>query len=364
MSERLQTAEAFHELMELVKGLDASFDTGPAALSQEADRLDGYVWITSILRVALDAYLWADPLRPRFVDIVGPDKKWGGDNADAFYCLTAVDGRHRYRIRGRCGDACYLALTVYGGPRDGSYGAQRTVATLNDRDMTIDEDGGFEVWLSADPADRKHGDWIELAPDSLFVITRDYMNDPVAGTRAVWEIECLDEIPPPRPDDAELAARFCAVTRFLADQASFQPIPMPEPNRVQDPAPARAAFGWNAGDAVYAMGAFDLADDEALVLRGRSPECAFWNVCLWNPFLHSYDYRSERVTLNGSQCAYEPDGSWTLVVGPSDPGHPNWISTAGRRRGLIWFRWFLVEELPKPLDVTKRRLAEISGRGA
>ena len=55
----------------------------------------------------------------------------------------------------------------------------------------------------------------------------------------------------------------------------------------------------------------------------------------------------------------ERDGSWTLVVSPRDPGHPNWISTAGRRRGLLWFRWFLAAELPKPLEVAVVPLAQV-----
>ena len=44
--------------------------------------------------------------------------------------------------------------------------------------------------------------------------------------------------------------------------------------------------------------------------------------------------------------AYEPDGSWRIVVSDTDPGHPNWVSTAGRSSGLIWLRWFLPDETP------------------
>ena len=40
---------------------------------------------------------------------------------------------------------------------------------------------------------------------------------------------------------------------------------------------------------------------------------------------------------------YEPDGSWEIVIAPRDPGHPNWVSTAGHHRGWVWFRWFLPE---------------------
>ena len=81
-------------------------------------------------------------------------------------------------------------------------------------------------------------------------------------------------------------------------------------------------FGWAAGDAAYAMGSYELDEDEALVIEGRSPPCAFWNVCLWNQFLHTYDYAYERVTLNGDQAVYEPDGSWRLVVARRRPGPP------------------------------------------
>ena len=88
-------------------------------------------------------------------------------------------------------------------------------------------------------------------------------------------------------------------------------------------------YGWAAGDAAYAMGSFELADDEALVMQGRSPESAFWNLCLWNPFLHTYNYEYERVTINGGQVEYEDDGSWTVVIAHRDPGRPNWVSTQG-----------------------------------
>ena len=130
------------------------------------------------------------------------------------------------------------------------------------------------------------------------------------------------------------------------------PIPLGEPNTIAEPYPVPAkTYGWAAGDAAYAMGSFDLDDNQALVIRGRSPACAFWNVCLWNPFLHTYNYDYETVTLNGAQVAYEPDGSWEIVIAGSNPGRPNWVSTAGHRRGRIWFRWFLPESTPERPEV-------------
>src|SRR5438132_1584380 len=199
-----ETPAAFHELLAALASLDGRFGD-----LDDQSVLEGYKWITSIFRVALDAYVWADPARPRFVDIVGPYVKWGGDNPDAL--------------------------------------------------------------------------------------------------RATFQ-----------QNDADLARRLRAATTWVREQAQIVPLALGEPNTVDEPYPVpEVTYGWAAGDAAYAMGSFDLGPEEALVIEGRSPACAFWNLCLWNPFLHTYNYDYERVTINGTQVAHEPDGSWTIVVAHS-----------------------------------------------
>jgi hypothetical protein len=333
----LRTSEAFHELIDQVRGLEAKLLGEPAQPLDTQSVLEGYKWAFSVLQVAFDVYVWADPDRPRWVDIVGPYKKWGGDNADAFYQFAPIDPRRTYRVRGRRGDAVYLSLTVYGGPDDGRY-SERIVGTVNDRTLELDADGCFELVLSPEPHE---GPWLALEPDAVCAITRDYLVDPVDGRRAEWHIENIDPPRTWREDDAELARRFRAARTWIEEQAKIVPLALGEPNSVDEPyGVPKVTYGWAAGDAAYAMGSFDLADDEALVIDGTSPQCAFWNMCLWNPFLHTYNYDYERVTINGGQVVYRADGSWVIVVAPRDPGHPNWVSTAGHPRGRIWFRWF------------------------
>ena len=350
-----ETSAVFHELIGALRDLEGRLRLPNVPLDEQSV-LEGYKWIFSILAVGLDAHVWADTARPRFVDIVGPYRKWGGDNADAFYQYAPVDPTRTYRVRGTRGDAVYLSLTVYGGPNDGRY-SERIVGTVNDRMVDIADDGTFEIVLSAE---RHDGAWIELTPDSVCAITRDYLVDPVTGRRADWHIEADDPPATRRESDADLARRFRAALTWVREQAQIVPIPLGEPNSVDDPYPVpTTTFGWAAGDAAYAMGSFDLGDGEALVISGRSPESAFWNVCLWNQFLHTYDYAYERVTLNGGQIAYEPDGSWRIVVADRDPGHPNWLSTAGHPRGRIWFRWFLPSETPARPETKVVPLADV-----
>jgi hypothetical protein len=345
MTRRFASTAAFHELLDLIRDGDAAFLDGPRAVD-DLSVLEGYRYLTEVLSVALDCFLWADSDRPTIVPIVGPTRKFGGDNADAFYHFAALRPDRTYRLRGRRGSACYLSITVYGGPSDGRW-SNRIVGTLNDRAMQIDADGGFEVVLSK----RDHpGNWLRLEDDAVCLVTRDYQVDPTAGTQARWTIETTEPAPPPRLTDADLARRFRATTNFIRELLAITPLPFDpaKANTVDDPYPVpKQTYGWAAGDAAYAMGSFALGPHEALVIEGRSPRCAFWNVCLWNPYMQTYDYRYERVTLNGGQVQYEADGSWRLVVAARDPGVPNWVSTADHPRGVIWFRWFLPEALPE-----------------
>lgn len=337
-----ELSQAFHELLDEMGAVEAKFLTADPALD-EPDILDGYRLVFSLLRVAVDAYVWGDKDNPRFVDVIGPYQKWGGDNSDAFYQLAPIDPARTYRVRGNRGDAVYLSLTVYGGPDDGRY-SNRIVGTVNQRDLQFDADGNFALTLCPDP---QPGAWLKLDPDAVVALTRDYLDDPDTDRRATWTIEAVDPPARRRDDRADLARRMRAARTWIAEQLSFLPTRISPPNEIAEPFPVpQHAYGWSAADAAYAMGAYDLADGQALVIEGTSPECVFWNLCLWNPFLHTYDYTYERVTLNGAHVYYEPDGSWRIVVSDTDPGHPNWVSTAGRRRGLIWLRWFLPEETP------------------
>ncbi|BBX19582.1 hypothetical protein MDUV_44420 [Mycolicibacterium duvalii] len=341
-TERTELSRAFGELLDELRAFETKMLTTEPALS-EPDLLDGYRLTFSLLRVAVDAYVWGDRDKPILTDLIGPYLKWGGDNSDAYYQLAPLDPTRTYRVRGNRGDAVYLSMTVYGGPGEGQY-SNRIVGTMNDHGLEFDADGNFEFMLSPDP---QNGTWLQLDADAEFALTRDYLTEPVTGRRPEWKIEAVD--PPARRRDsaADLTRRLRFAKTWLREQVSFLPTRIGPPNSIHEPFPVpEHAYGWSAADAAYAMGAYELAPDQALIVEGTSPECVFWNLCLWNPFLHTYDYTYERVTINGAQITYQPDGSWQIVVSDRDPGHPNWVSTAGRSQGLIWLRWFLPERTP------------------
>ena len=85
-----------------------------------------------------------------------------------------------------------------------------------------------------------------------------------------------------------------------------------------------------------------------------------WETPTARPVKNARSARAPRIapaTINGQQVAYEPDGSWEIVVAERDPGHANWVSTQNHRHGLIWFRWFLPDVTP---DRPTTRVVEVA----
>ena len=119
-------------------------------------------------------------------------------------------------------------------------------------------------------------------------------------------------------------------------------------------------FGFAAADAHYSMAPFFLAPDEALVIRGRWPDCKFANLCLWNRFQQTLDYRSRRVSINRAGTELEDDGSFRLVVAHRDPGVPNWLDTEGRPTGQIYWRYVLPVETPQAVKSKVVKVSKLS----
>jgi hypothetical protein len=109
-----QSTAAWRELLDTLGGLDRSFLDGDRAVTDDRHIADGYRMIATTLGVAFDTYLFVEPSRPMFVEVNTPfrrDRRWGGDNTDAYYGICPVEPQRRYRISGNRGDSVYFSLT-------------------------------------------------------------------------------------------------------------------------------------------------------------------------------------------------------------------------------------------------------------
>ena len=186
--------DAYREYSDALREVDALW--AAKGLDDEQTVLDGYRWAVSLASIAADVFVWADEKRPRFVDIVGPYKKFNGDNTDAFYQFAPIDPTRTYIVRGVAGDAVYFSLTIYGTSLDKTedrvVDTDRIVAIVNDRDLGCSPGESFEIALGPSRPEGWTGVFVELAPESVCAITRDYLRDARLERRVEWKIESLD----------------------------------------------------------------------------------------------------------------------------------------------------------------------------
>ena len=169
-----ESTTAWRELIQTLGELDRGFTEGDRAVSDDRHLADGYRMLATTLGVAFDTYLFAEPSRPQFVELNTPfrrDRRWGGDNTDAWYHLCPVDDTRRYRISGNRADSVYFSVTAYNEPAPGSW-SDRVVGIVNDSDLEasgrMDADGDFSFEIGP-------------LPQMAVLVTRDYQADPLTG---------------------------------------------------------------------------------------------------------------------------------------------------------------------------------------
>ena len=124
--------------------------------------------------------LWADTARPRFVEIVGPYKKWGGDNADAFYCYAPIDPTRTYRVTLAPGRRRLHVPDRLRGPRRRPV-LRAIVGSVNSHER--ERAPTARSTSSCRRTSRREPDvaWIRLEPDAVAAITRDYLRTRPGG---------------------------------------------------------------------------------------------------------------------------------------------------------------------------------------
>jgi hypothetical protein len=359
MALQSESRAAFGSLVDLLGEISRDW-IGPARGVEDSlhDAL-AHESLAAVLSGALEFYLTEDFEKPVFAPIVSPRRKWS-DNPDARYFFAPIQGDATYRICGQRGSEVYLSFSVHRGDRDGHW-PQGVASDLNLQDMHFEADGRYEVVLSPT---RAEGNWIALEPDAGSVVVRFYYPNerPAAAdptTQPVLSIERVraDARPTPAVDDAEVARRLARVANWVRSKYGRQVLPpkggaLPAwfasvPNTLGTPEvweSGKSGGGWGAVDVAYAAGPYALEPDQALVMEGRLPRGVFSNVVLWNALGRTEDYRDRQVSLNARQLELDAERGFRIVVAHADPGVRNWLDTAGRRSGTIYWRHMLPAE--------------------
>jgi hypothetical protein len=109
----------------------------------------------------------------------------------------------------------------------------------------------------------------------------------------------------------------------------------------------------------YYEGAYELADDEALITEVKIPDSyKYWSIILTNELYETTDWYNNQSSLNDTQGVVDSDGIFRTVISARDPGVHNWLDTAGYESGAVQGRWFGATATPNP-NIRKVKLVDV-----
>lgn len=348
--ERVRTGEVWEQFCDSLKRAGQQV-MRPETPDDAFNRAEGFRYLTRLLRTALEGHLeFADRDFPVFFYPSHETVKIGADNPDNRYLRAELNGRHSYRIRGRRGTVHYLSFGTQSGGYDAN-GKLEPTGFLDAADMDVASDGTFEIIASSQPRERN---WLPMTEDTRVLLVRQTFRDRAREVPAEMTVERLDRGARPEPLDARrLCEGLAQATRFVEGTARlFADWAASYATHVNQLPPADQALCQSVGgdpNIFYYHSQWRLLPDEALVIDVRRiPECETWNLQVNNYWMESLDYRYHRICVNKHNARYNPDGSVTLVLAHRDPGHPNWLETAGHELGTMCFRWVRAREHVDP----------------
>lgn len=322
-------------------------DTTP---TQDIDRAKGFRLLARNISLALQFHLENnDPDFPELLHYFDPLRKQGGDNTDALYVGAPINGTHSYRISGQRGSARYFAVTVL---EDGAtpWGGA-VVGSLIDRDITVSDDGSFDIILSPD---EHPGNWIRTTPGSWRVTLRQFFADWENEQPMVARIDRLGEVQhDPAFTPAQLEQGLGDAAAWVRDSTNYWATMLDkwqvQPNRFL----SYRQLDDNAIDATPGgeplICYWRVPKDEVLVVRVTPPPADYWAVEFGNYWWETMDYRYRLCSTNCHHAVLEDNGELILVVAHSDPGVPNWLDPSGHAEGYITVRWIGAAHYPVPV---------------
>jgi hypothetical protein len=337
--------DALDNFLAVVKAADKTF-LDPDKNLDEQGKVDGYSHLFHLLRTTIDFYLFNDPLHPSFMLLSTDHHKILGDNVDAVYYFTQLRSDQEYLIKGKRFDSVYLAFATYAGEPDGSI-VERQANNINHRDIVFEEDGTFEIKLTANPKGKNE---FMLHDDVVTMFTREYFFDRFNSRESELSIVNLTVNGSPKPlDDKMLADRIQTMTTFFEQSTWIAPLPVEFPtNDFLPPFNFEADQGsYGTVDNIYCFGKFKLKENECLKIEFSSPEACYWGIQTWNYLMQSMDFKHYNVGLNKGSALANEDGTYTIYVSHKKMDVANWISTAGYEEAIVFCRWLLAEEMPE-----------------
>ena len=301
----------------------------------EADRLEGYDYLSGRIRMAMQMAFDYDLDRPLFVNPTHQFSRQGLDNPDAIYFNAFLREGVEYVIRGRRGTSADLSFQVMGGAYTADSAATSLMA-FDDRGLEMTDDGSFEFTYVAEPGAKT-------------MIVREVFNDWDTEERGTLSIERPDTVGRPAKEltRATLAKKYEVAARSLTGSIQTW-FAFPHFFQYKEPvntlsAPQSTPGGLESQRS--SIGHYELAEDEALVISvPECADCSYQGAQVGSDWYASTDYETHQTSLTKAQADTDPDGVIRYVVSERSPAGEgqaiaNWLETTGHRTGALMLRW-------------------------
>jgi hypothetical protein len=342
-----------------------------------------------------------NPMTPTAVMQVAPPHTWYGrdvagsrilyDNPDTIYRFMAVNNTSTYVITGRFtgempADTTFSVLTGLSGT---------TASVLSGKDLELNPDGSFTITVDGSPTGTGPNH-IQITDDTTLIAVRNTLSDwnaqdpmslsiervsgppnslfaqlggfaiPLIGPTVTKSplLTTLVTLVPPLPDPPPLLrGTFTAVIMAIGlsmeskyiKVATTDPTTgeLTQPNVLTNPT-RNAEF---LATQLQSAGYFQLDDDQALVVTIDPGNAGYFVVPVTNDWTITDNYWDQQTSLNNAltQAKPNPDGTYTIVISPQDPGVWNWVSTGGLNQGTISIRF-------QDLDLKSSKLPTVSSQ--
>jgi len=301
--------------------------------------------------------------RPVFLPQLNQTLNIGQPNSDTNYRWARITPGGMYRLRGRKG-SLRIAKIAQLGPGNSPSGIM-TLDVNNINELKADADGRYDVVLSPEKPAGYAKDWWKLNPATHTLLLRLVSSNWAKEIDPTLSIERLDApATRPRPSAATMEARLkqlpmatAGMAKLLVDHVvELQAGGYVNKFKVFDV----SQIGGQLTGQFYYEGAYDLADDEALIVDAKVPsKFEYYSMIVTNEIYETTDWYNNHSSLNDSQLHVDRDGVLRVVVSAKDPGVVNWLDTAGNPRGVIQGRWTECNSEPVP-NARKVKLSEVA----
>ncbi|MBX7434202.1 hypothetical protein JDV09_19130 [Mycobacterium sp. Y57] len=294
-----------------------------------------------------------DPTNPQVLENLLPPHTWYGqsvggsrvvyDNPDTLYRFIPVNSASTYIIEGHFADGRRPADTNF----SVTAGQAGTVGDLAGRDLVVRPDGTFTITVSSEPAAPGEVNHIQIPANATYILARNTLGDWNNETAMSLTVTRISGPPAStaEPTMDELVTRTVqtmlgstTIQQFFLRQLTINPATgeLREPNTLTQPF---SSGGLTLATQLQSWGYFQLADDEAMVVTVDPGRAGYFVVPVTNVWTSTANYWDEQTSLNNFQAIPNPDGTYTFVISPTDPGVANWVSTGGLSMGTLYLRF-------------------------